>query len=72
MIAPDAIQDLRNRLRGALIQPGDDSYNEARRVYNRAIDRHPALIARCAGVDDVRRSLDSYAFDRKQKYFNKS
>jgi FAD binding domain/Berberine and berberine like len=58
MISADAIKDLRNGLRGALIQPGDDSYDEARRVYNRAIDRHPALIARCAGVDDVRRSVE--------------
>ena len=30
----------------------------ARRVYNRAIDRRPALIARCAGVDDIRHSLE--------------
>jgi FAD/FMN-containing dehydrogenase len=58
MIAPDVISDLRSRMRGALIQPGDDGYDEARRVYNRAVDRHPALIARCAGVDDVRRSLE--------------
>jgi hypothetical protein len=58
MIAPDVIQDLRNRLRGALIQPGDACYDEARRLYNKAIDRHPALITRCAGVDDVRRSLE--------------
>ena len=58
MITPDAIRDLRNGLRGVLITPGDDSYDEARRVYNKAIDRHPALIARCAGVDDVRRSLE--------------
>ena len=58
MIGPDAINDLRSRLRGALIQPGDDTYDEARRLYNKAIDRHPALIARCAGVDDVRRSLE--------------
>ena len=27
-------------------------------MYNRAIDRRPALIARCAGVDDIRHSLE--------------
>jgi FAD/FMN-containing dehydrogenase len=58
MIAADATKDLKNRLRGALLLPGDDSYDQARRVYNRAIDRYPAIIARCAGVDDVRRSLE--------------
>ena len=58
MITTDAIKDLGSRFRGVLIQPGDDAYDEVRRVYNRSIDRHPALIARCAGVDDVRRSVE--------------
>ena len=39
--------------RGALLQPGEEGYDEARRVWNGAIDRRPALIARCAGADDV-------------------
>ncbi len=40
-------------LRGELIQPGDDGYEAARKVYNGMIDRYPALIARCADVADV-------------------
>jgi FAD/FMN-containing dehydrogenase len=28
-------------------------YDQARRLWNGAIDRHPALIARCAGADDA-------------------
>jgi FAD/FMN-containing dehydrogenase len=44
---------LRNRFRGALLRPGEEGYEEARRVWNGAVDRRPALIARCAGVDDV-------------------
>ena len=44
---------LRTAFRGALLQPGEEGYDEARRVWNGAIDRRPALIARCAGVDDV-------------------
>src|SRR5690349_18056066 len=40
-------------MRGPLIRPGDIEYDEARRVYNAMIDRHPALIARCANVADV-------------------
>jgi UDP-N-acetylenolpyruvoylglucosamine reductase len=41
------------QLRGELIQPGDDHYDEARKVYNAMIDKRPALIARCADVADV-------------------
>jgi FAD/FMN-containing dehydrogenase len=52
MSAP-AFARLRGRFRGALIGPGEEGYDEARRVWNGAIDRRPALIARCAGGDDV-------------------
>jgi FAD/FMN-containing dehydrogenase len=42
---------------GALIRPEDDAYDEARRLWNGAIDRRPALIARCAGEDDAALAL---------------
>jgi FAD/FMN-containing dehydrogenase len=45
--------DLRTRFRGALLRPGEEGYDESRRIWNGAIDRRPALIARCAGADDV-------------------
>lgn len=48
-----AIQDLASRLRGESLQPGDDGYEWARRVYNGMIDKRPALIARCVDVADV-------------------
>jgi FAD/FMN-containing dehydrogenase len=48
-----AVQDFASRLRGELIQPGDPTYDSARKVYNGMIDKHPALIARCADVADV-------------------
>ena len=48
-----AVQDFASRLRGELIQPGDATYDNARKVYNAMIDKHPALIARCADVADV-------------------
>jgi FAD/FMN-containing dehydrogenase len=51
--APNAFAELRSRFRGALLRPGEEGYDEARRVWNGAIDRRPALIARCAGADDV-------------------
>jgi len=36
-----------------LIRPGDDDYESARRVFNGAVDRRPALIARCHDAADV-------------------
>src|SRR5438045_5270569 len=44
---------LKVSLRGELIQPADDGYEAARKVYNGMIDKHPALIARCADAADV-------------------
>src|SRR5689334_16148150 len=38
---------------GVLLQPGDDGYDAARRVWNGAIDRCPAFIARCRTAADV-------------------
>ena len=36
-----AMQDFRSQVRGELIQPGDASYEEARKVYNGMIDKRP-------------------------------
>src|SRR5918993_3341497 len=52
-IERNALEELRGQFRGALLQPDEEGYDEARRVWNGAIDRYPALIARCAGADDV-------------------
>ncbi|HEY4109345.1 FAD-dependent oxidoreductase [Puia sp.] len=51
------ITDLRTRLRGSLLQPGDKGYDNARKVYNGMIDKYPAFIARCANVADVIESV---------------
>ncbi len=47
------LDELRTRLRGALVLSGDPDYDEARSVWNAMIDRRPALTARCLGVADV-------------------
>jgi FAD/FMN-containing dehydrogenase len=53
MINASAVNALKVRFQGELILPGDEEYGSARSVFNAAIDRRPALIARCASSDDV-------------------
>ena len=40
-------------LRGQVIEPQDQGYDEARALYNGMIDKRPRVIARCADVADV-------------------
>jgi FAD/FMN-containing dehydrogenase len=48
-----AVQLLGEGLSGPVLAPGDPGYEEARRVHNGLIDKHPALIARCMHTADV-------------------
>jgi FAD/FMN-containing dehydrogenase len=43
----------REPFRGELVEPNDPGYDRARVVWNGTIDRRPAIVARCTGVDDV-------------------
>ena len=47
------IDALRAGMDGPVIAPGDPGYDEVRRVWNAAIDRSPAVVARCTSADDV-------------------
>jgi FAD/FMN-containing dehydrogenase len=49
----DLASALAERLTGEVIAPEHAEYDAARRVWNGMIDKRPALIARCAGADDV-------------------
>jgi hypothetical protein len=49
---------LARTLTGKLIVPGDDEYDEARKVWNGMIDRRPAMIARCQTPEDVVASVN--------------
>jgi FAD/FMN-containing dehydrogenase len=52
------IEQLRSVIEGEVIAPEDASYEEARKVWNGMIDRHPALVVRCASTDDVVAALN--------------
>ena len=48
-----ALRSFAERFRGRLIGPEDEGYDEARSIWNGAIDRRPGLVARCSDADDV-------------------
>ena len=48
-----ALRLLQSGLSGELFRPGDLGYDTARRLWNGAVDKYPALIIRCATSQDV-------------------
>ena len=48
-----SMTSLPDRITGQVVSPGDPDYEDARRVYNFMIDRHPAVIVRCSDTRDV-------------------
>lgn len=60
-----AVEEFAGGLRGQLLTPSSGgAYEAARRVWNGMFDKHPALIARCAGAADVSRAV-KFAAERK-------
>jgi hypothetical protein len=55
----DALAKFRARLKGRLVLP-TPGYDAARRIYfwNPDTERRPALVVRCAQVDDVRHAVE--------------
>lgn len=53
-----SIEEFKGAFRGDLIQPGEQGYDNARKVYNGMIDKRPGMIARCADVADVIAAVD--------------
>ena len=47
------LKELKGNFRGGIVLPGDNAYESARKIWNAMIDRHPALILRCATTSDV-------------------
>jgi FAD/FMN-containing dehydrogenase len=44
---------MRSGFSGAVLEPGDGGYHEARSLFNAMIDKRPAVIAQCQTADDV-------------------
>jgi hypothetical protein len=53
MMEQQDINEFKSQLRGDLVEPTDEQYENERRVYNAMIDRKPRFIAKCADVADV-------------------
>jgi FAD/FMN-containing dehydrogenase len=53
MTAIQTPHELGESFRGELLLPASPGYDAARRIWNGAVERRPACIARCAGVADV-------------------
>lgn len=58
-----AVKGLAADLHGVLLTSSDKDYDQARRIWNKMIDRRPALIARCSGAADVARAV-AFAHER--------
>jgi FAD/FMN-containing dehydrogenase len=56
-LSPSALNHLSSGLRGRLLRPGDNGYDDARKVFNAMIDRNPAVIVRPADAEDIRRAV---------------
>lgn len=57
-LSAEAIDELKNQVRGEVLDNNDPAYDEARSIFNAMIDRYPALIVRCSGVADVMAVVD--------------
>lgn len=61
-IEETALAELEGAFRGEVVSPGHPDYDVHRKIWNGSFDRHPALIARCAGVADV---ISAVGFGRR-------
>ncbi|MCX4746156.1 FAD-binding oxidoreductase [Kitasatospora sp. NBC_01287] len=53
----EAAAALRAALGGEVLVAADPGYDQARQVWNAAVDHHPAVLVRCAGEKDVRAAV---------------
>ena len=53
ILSEGPVETLRQRVRGPLLAPGDDGFDEATRLWNGLIDKAPALVVQPTGTADV-------------------
>jgi FAD/FMN-containing dehydrogenase len=53
-----SLRKLELALSGELILPADHRYRQLRRVRNRAVNQHPAMIVRCANRQDIQLAVE--------------
>lgn len=58
VIEKAVLKELQDSLRGELLLPTSDGYDDARKGWNGMIDKRPALIVRCHGPADVMNSVN--------------
>ena len=58
MVAEMTVEKLKGRVTGEVVDPGDEAYDEARKVLNAMIERRPRVIVRAAGTTDVAAAVD--------------
>jgi FAD/FMN-containing dehydrogenase len=58
VVGEATVGELQAAVRGSVIRPADDNYDEARAVWNAAHDKRPALIIRCTGTADVIKGVE--------------
>jgi hypothetical protein len=51
------IAELRSSLHGEVVEAGDATYDDARKIWNAAIDRRPLAVAYCADEEDVQAAV---------------
>ena len=56
-LGSDAIESLRQALRGDVCLAQEAGYDEARTIWNAMIDRHPGAVVRCRGASDIMRAV---------------
>ena len=57
-IDTDGIEAIKSSLRGEVLLPGHERYDQAREIWNAMIDRKPAIIIQCLGAADVKIAVD--------------
>jgi FAD/FMN-containing dehydrogenase len=58
MINEKVLGQFRKNLRGQLVSSKDNDYEDARKVWNGMIDKHPLFIVRCNDKNDVAQALN--------------